>query len=272
MDGAERNVEGLHVLISYSSRTRKVSFAQQPIKQPPKQEKGKYSFSRQPRWNFTHILTSFFGFQELRGHFPDLLSALPKEGQTQKANLRMWREMRACLVGKPFPRADWVCSRGSLLEVGSVTEITSTNPFPSSALEKGPRVTEPLKFSPKLWPESETHVPQQRSKGLSLSLWVGMKGKWMVWRRLHDSSRVQTQPVPSWVKQWQAEGRPRRTRPWLWGTHGTRGARCQSWGWSSGTKTRGVRNTRMARCRRRQQTQWAESTNRNCSCYVNATR
>ena len=71
--------------------------------------------------------------------------------------------MRACLVGKPFPRAGWVCSRGSLLEVGSVTEITSTNPFPSRALEKGPRVAEPLKFSPKLWPESETHVPQQRS-------------------------------------------------------------------------------------------------------------
>ena len=122
MDGAKGNVEGLHVLISHPSRTQKVSFAQLPIKQPPKQEKGTYSFSRQPRCNFTHILTSFLAFRSSVVIFLDLLSALPKGGQISEGksedvkrneSTSSWKTLPTCRLGL-LPRLTtegWECHR-----------------------------------------------------------------------------------------------------------------------------------------------------------------
>lgn len=70
-------------------------------------------------YTYSHL---FFGFQELRGHFPDVLSGLPKEGQVSEGksedvkrneSMSSWKTLPTCRLGL-LPRlttGGWECHR-----------------------------------------------------------------------------------------------------------------------------------------------------------------
>lgn len=165
--------------MSHPSSTNRRELCPISTRQPAVQEKGTDSSCWQPTWNLMKILTSFFAFRSPVAIFlVSWMLSLEKGKVSEDRSGDMKRNESVPRWKSPSPGVKAGMCR-SPTPRGSVSQKSpaqcNSHPEP---WERGSEWQSTLKYSPNSGQGMKPMSPQQRNKGLSLTLWAGIKRYW----------------------------------------------------------------------------------------------